>query len=660
MSNISHSQTNNHNALGASKYRSDIDGLRAVAILLVVIFHAFNFGGGFIGVDIFFVISGFLISTIIFNTLNSGTFSFADFYSRRIRRIFPALLTVLISILIFGWFALFPDEFKQLNQHIFRGSYFVSNFHLLKESGDYFDTSSDHKPLLHLWSLAIEEQFYIIWPLLLWCAWKRKLSILRITILIAAVSFIFGLPQTFQNKTMAFYLPQSRFWELLIGSILAHLNSRKQNFATWLSINLTKKISEKTLLNALSILGFSLISIATITITKEKYFPGAWALLPTFGATLIIFAGSDAWINRKILQNSILIWFGLISFPLYLWHWPMLAFARIIEGQTPEIFIRIIAVLTSIFLAWITYKFIEKPIRFGNNSIRKTIALIVVMALLGCLSHDLYKKKRPVYQKNSRDLSRPDKAIKSNGSCDKFKMNLKGTTCLTNSEKPEILVIGDSHSMSLNSAAFLGEVNLNTLLIAANRCLPFDKYLAEKKFESDDCRNLAAQIKIAVKEIKSIKAVLISTYSPEQKDFAEYGFADANKTKPEDIFLNGYSDFIAELIAADKNVIFVIDVPKLPFNPKACVTRIFNKKPSSDCRVKKDFVLKQEAIYRKIVSEIKRKNPQLKLFDSAKILCDENYCYGKDSENIFYWDENHLSISGSRKLLNNLIKQEGL
>lgn len=174
MSNIPHAQINSHNALGTSQYRADIDGLRAIAILLVVFFHAFSFGGGFIGVDIFFVISGFLISTIILNNLNSGTFRFADFYGRRIRRIFPALLTILISILTFGWFSLFPDEFKQLNQHIFRGSYFVSNFHLLKESGDYFNTSSDGKPLLHLWSLAIEEQFYILWPLILWFAWKRK------------------------------------------------------------------------------------------------------------------------------------------------------------------------------------------------------------------------------------------------------------------------------------------------------------------------------------------------------------------------------------------------------------------------------------------------------------------------------------------------------
>ena len=200
------------------------------------------------------------------------------------------------------------------------------------------------------------------------------------------------------------------------------------------------------------------------------------------------------------------------------------------------------------------------------------------------------------------------------------------------------------------------KINLNTLLIAANSCLPFDKYSAEKKFDSDDCRNLAAQIKIAVKEIKSIKTVLINTYSPEQKDFAKYGFADEKGAKPEDIFLNGYDNFIAELIAAGKNVVFVIDVPKLSFDPKTCVTRIFNKEPLSDCKVEKDFILKQEVIYRKIVDELKRRNPQLNLFDSAQVFCDKNYCHGKDSENIFYWDSHHLSISGSRKLLNELVK----
>ncbi|NBV05762.1 MAG: acyltransferase [Proteobacteria bacterium] len=635
------------------KYRADIDGLRAIAILFVVFFHFCGFTGGFIGVDIFFVISGFLISTIIFNGLDSGSFSFIDFYSRRIKRIFPALLLVLTFSIIFGWFVLFPIEYKLLNKHIFRASYFVSNFNLLKESSDYFNNASDNKPLLHLWSLAVEEQFYIIWPLLMWLAWKFRLNVVKIAIFIAIGSFTFGLYKVFHNKAAAFYLPQSRFWELLIGSILVHVNNRKEVFLDW--FKKTLNVAEAKILNLLSLLGFILIGISVFILAREKYFPGAWALLPTFGAALIIFAGSSAWFNRVILQNSILVWFGLISFPLYLWHWPLLSFAKIIQNDAPIVFIKILIFLASIILAWLTYRFVEKPIRFGNKPKKKILYLCIFMLLLGVISNDLYRNERlNVYQKNSWDLVRTDR-LKPDESCNIFGINSKNIICSTNSDKPEILIVGDSHATSLNSSVYEKKVNLKTLLLSANSCLPFDKYLAQKEFKHDDCRNLTTQIKFAVKEVSSIKTIIIMTYSPEEEDFEKYGFNNSTKkNESKDLFLKGYSDFIAELISAGKNVVFVVDVPKLSHDPKLCVTRIFNKNPASDCKIGKNLVFEKEASYRKIVKDLKKINPKLNLFYSSDVFCDENYCYGKDSNNIFYYDQHHLSVAGSKKLLDSL------
>jgi peptidoglycan/LPS O-acetylase OafA/YrhL len=176
------------------KYRPDIDGLRAIAVLSVIAFHAFpNWAvGGFTGVDIFFVISGYLISTIIFDNLDKGTFSFGDFYGRRIKRIFPALLTVLITCYLFGWLTLLADEFKQLGKHLVAGAGFVSNLVLWSEAG-YFDNSAETKPLLHLWSLGIEEQFYLIWPILLWLGYKRKFNLLTLTLILAAASLYFNM-----------------------------------------------------------------------------------------------------------------------------------------------------------------------------------------------------------------------------------------------------------------------------------------------------------------------------------------------------------------------------------------------------------------------------------------------------------------------------------
>ncbi|MEI7824499.1 MAG: acyltransferase [Chlorobiaceae bacterium] len=208
--------------LSHPNYRPDIDGLRAVAVLAVVGFHAFPswLMGGFVGVDVFFVISGYLISTIIFNNLDKGTFSFSEFYARRIMRIFPALILVLFACLAFGWFALLSDEFNQLGKHIAAGTGFVSNLVLWRESG-YFDNSSGTKPLLHLWSLGIEEQFYIVWPLVLWFAWKRKFNLLTITVLVTIFSFLLNIKGIKQDAVATFYSPQTRFWELLCGSLLA-------------------------------------------------------------------------------------------------------------------------------------------------------------------------------------------------------------------------------------------------------------------------------------------------------------------------------------------------------------------------------------------------------------------------------------------------------
>lgn len=200
-------------------YRADIDGLRALAVILVVLFHAFPYWvkGGFIGVDIFFVISGFLISTIVFTSLEQDNFSFLEFYKRRVIRIFPALILVLLVCVVFGWFVLLADEYKQLGKHVTSGAIFSSNFLLLSESG-YFDNAAETKPLLHLWSLSIEEQFYFLWPLILWFSWKKRFNYLTITITLLLISFLFNLYKIKNNSIAAFYLPQTRFWELLAGA----------------------------------------------------------------------------------------------------------------------------------------------------------------------------------------------------------------------------------------------------------------------------------------------------------------------------------------------------------------------------------------------------------------------------------------------------------
>jgi len=382
--------------LSHPKYRPDIDGLRAVAILSVVIFHAFPslVKGGFIGVDIFFVISGFLISTIIFESQDGGTFSFYEFYTRRIVRIFPALTVVLFFCLLFSWFSLLPDELNQLGKHVIAGVGFVSNLVLWSESG-YFDNSADTKPLRHLWSLGIEEQFYIIWPLIISFWYKRHFNLLYLIYFFLVVSFFLNIWLVYQDPVATFYSPITRFWELLCGALLAWYRRYKSEFfiGTVISLKAYKiplrfeksdSDDQLVLLNKLSFIGAALLIIGFAVISKELNVPGYWAVLPVFGTVLIIAAGPNAWLNRKILSNKFLVWFGLISFPLYLWHWPILSFGRIVYFDNPPLKFRVFGVLTSILLAWFTMKFIESPLRFGGrNSLFKVGILSGVLICLG-------------------------------------------------------------------------------------------------------------------------------------------------------------------------------------------------------------------------------------------------------------------------------------
>ena len=356
------------------RYRSEIDGLRAIAVLLVVIFHAFpgKLNGGFIGVDIFFVISGFLISSIILENLNNDTFSFTTFYGRRVRRIFPALSIVLIASLAFGWFELLPGEYKQLGKHIAGGASFLSNFILWGESG-YFDNPTT-KPLLHLWSLGIEEQFYIVWPLFLFLMFKLRMNLFAVIAVAALCSFFLNIEITANDTAASFYSPQTRFWELLVGSALAYLSLYKMHL-------LPRPHSVAAQL--LSFAGAALIALAAIMIHTEYSFPGWWAVLPTVAAAAIISAGPQVWLNRKLLSNRALVWIGLISFPLYLWHWPLLSFTYIVEGEKPGRMIRIGAVLASVGLAWLTYWLVETRVRNGGYLVAKSLVVCVLMFAVG-------------------------------------------------------------------------------------------------------------------------------------------------------------------------------------------------------------------------------------------------------------------------------------
>jgi peptidoglycan/LPS O-acetylase OafA/YrhL len=346
-------------------YRPDVDGLRAVAVLSVIGFHAFpkSIAGGFIGVDVFFVISGYLISSLILSGLKNGSFSFLDFYARRARRIFPALTVVLMVVWGLGWLALDPTQFAALGKHIVAGAAFAANIVTYFEVG-YFDVPASTKPLLHLWSLGVEEQFYLIFPILIFLVWRHRSATLILSV-IAVASFALNVVTVRYSPSFAFFLPLTRFWEFLAGTLLAY-DSVKFGWTARFEANARRD-------NAASAIGMLMILVGIFIISAEGY-PGWWALLPVIGTALMIWAGQHAWINRKILANQKLVYIGLISYPLYLWHWPLLVIGKTIVADYSPLnhHVRtttIVAVALSFVLSWLTYEYFERPIRTRRFSI---------------------------------------------------------------------------------------------------------------------------------------------------------------------------------------------------------------------------------------------------------------------------------------------------
>ena len=352
----------------SQKYRPDVDGLRAIAVLLVLNFHAFpeTTPGGFVGVDVFFVISGFLITGIITRELEAGRFSLVAFYNRRIRRIFPALIVVLAATLALGWFWMLPEAFARLGSDGFASAAFLANIALLLQSG-YFDIESAKKPLLHLWSLGIEEQFYLVWPLLLMLAARLRIRIIAVAAVLGVASFLLNVALIGSNPVATFYLPFTRAFELLAAAVLA---------CGWSKIDQSGPAS-----NWRAWIGIALIAASVAVLDNHSAFPGWWAVLPVAGSVLLLSA-PGAWLNRVVLASRPLVWIGLISYPLYLWHWPLLVFGETIKFRPLTLLERELVLFASGLLAWATYRFVEIPFRFGRPSPRRMVGLGAGMALI--------------------------------------------------------------------------------------------------------------------------------------------------------------------------------------------------------------------------------------------------------------------------------------
>ncbi|MBB3222338.1 acyltransferase family protein [Pseudoduganella umbonata] len=645
-------------------YRPDIDGLRAVAVLSVIIFHAFPrwLGGGFAGVDIFFVISGFLISSILFASFQKGTFSFLDFYSRRARRIFPALIVVFLPVAFLGWYVLTPDEFSALGKQIAAGAGFVANISLWMEAG-YFDTSAEVKPLLHLWSLGVEEQFYIIWPLLLWAASKKKWNFFIVGSVLAAASFAANIFAIESHASAVFYLPVTRFWELLAGAGVAYavVVLKYKDVGSLFPAKLGAAVAA----NLVSLLGFLLLIVSILVLDKSRAFPGWWAVIPVLGAVLVIAAGPAAFINRFILGNRLMVGLGLISYPLYLWHWPLLVFGRILNGNMSKE-MRFGLIVAAVMLAWATYHIVEKKLRRPDpdlttvqNNTRLTL-LYVFMGIFCAAGLAAYAGSITA-RSNTTDV---DELLKAQydwefPSREFAKLSTTGPNFYTRAgtEPGYVLFIGDSiveqYAPRVNHVLSNDERPRYSVIFATGPgCPPMLNVVHVAMHKNPACPGTAsAAYELAHR--KDVKRVVIggnwNNYLNEKNSSFMYKSQTQSLVYGQPGAIDAAFAALEEqikVLSREKQVYIILNAPKsFKFSPKSMLdgsrwTVLHRRQQTPDIDIS-DYVGRQAVIQERLMAISQRHG--VKVIDPIKALCNGNVCPAvSQTGEPYYMDNEHM------------------
>ncbi|MFV4839005.1 acyltransferase family protein [Citrobacter freundii] len=629
------------------KYRPDIDGMRAIAVLSVVIFHYFPnaIPGGFVGVDIFFVISGYLITSIILKSSSTSNFSFVDFYKRRALRIFPSLLIVLIFSIVIGWVYLFQSDYKSLGKHIFSGSFFISNFILWSESG-YFDSQSYLKPLLHLWSLGIEEQFYLIWPVIIILCFKFKNThkiILISCVLIYFLSYLCSIATMDTPGGANYYSPASRFWELMAGAIIASIK--------FVGVN-------TNIFRYMSLYGTLLLMLSMYIIDNKLPFPGYIALMPVLGATLIIASDGNSDLSSKVLSSKPFVFIGKISYPFYLWHWPIYSFYKTVFSSTPNNKTLCVLVAISFVLSILTYFFIEKPIRFSKrkSSIISLYASILIVGVIGAMIYiEGGVKNRDINRIAGEYASVTDvydfykfQELLRAGVCHSVSIEKAiSNSCIKNQNK-NIFIIGDSYAAALYSGLsnYLSEHRSNYVISQMTDGNAPPLFV---KGKSDQGRNIISINNSRISEIKRVKPdiVLLTWFIRGQNAI----YSEQGSITSLEFTVNKIRE------ASPKSKIIVIGpVPEWNENLMKALADYYKNKLSPppaymSYKLSKDVKLWDDYFS----TEIPKMG--VEYISAFKALCNENGCLTRVSDgldNLTAVDWGHLTKPGSEFLFNKI------
>ncbi len=669
-----------------STFRRDIDGLRAIAVLAVLVHHVAPgaLPGGFAGVDIFFVISGYLVTRLIDDDMLVGRFRYLEFIWKRCRRIIPALLAVLTGTLVMGACVLTGPELVGLARHVAAGGLSASNLLLWSEVG-YFDVAAAQKPLLHLWSLGVEEQFYVAWPLLLsLLPLARRTRVLGVSVIIV-LSLLVSDTLAYDDPEQAFYLLHSRAWELGAGGLLALVSPMIAARASRLASHHVRRLSDSA-----SWIGLALLAMTVATVSSTDSWPGIAALTPVLGTVLLIAAGPNALLNARVLSSQLAQWVGQRSYALYLWHWPPLALLHIVatERSLPADTITAGAVLLMVpvvVVADLTFRWIERPVRQRSAALaaRETIRVRHLAPFAGALTacvgiamlvvggHGFPSRYGTLPAVNASAVlaaASPDSITAYTRVATRCRLADKGsaTWCWQIAgDGLGVAVIGDSHAEVVFAGLASERPGTPLLLTGRKGCAPIIQREPIAERTAEICRRASLIAHEAVRTDTAISTVLIVSRGPAYITGSGFGIDSLRPVVPvalglsrhdthalRDAYELGLDRAVQSFTAAGKRVILVTGVPEIGFLPMECIVgRPFGlRRVRSPCAVPRGAFEERRASYRALVRQVALRNPQLEVFDAASVFCDAAHCNAARRSQLLYQDGNHLTLAGSRML----------
>jgi peptidoglycan/LPS O-acetylase OafA/YrhL len=637
-----------------NEYRTDIDGLRSLAIVPVLLFHAgfSSFPGGFVGVDVFFVISGYLITASLLSDLEAGRYSLLAFYERRVRRIIPALLFVLGIVAVVGWQLLLPADFESLGQSLWATCLFVSNIAFWQSSGDYFGIHAESQPLLHTWSLSVEEQFYILFPLFLWALTRpRNAQLVRVAMLLAMVlSLILATIVVDRSPVAAFYLLPSRAWELLAGSALA---------TGALGAPRSRSTAEVA-----GISGIVLIIVPVFIYNRELPFPGLGAIPPVLGSALVIYAGLRASANEasfrtvaaKVLSMPVLRFIGLISYSLYLWHWPVIVFWKYYKIEL-NLADQLAIVAISIILAILSWRYVERPFRKSGTVLPRKPLLAATAGVLAAgtmagvvVARDGVPSRVPkgiialaekrTYQGPGRECG---KVYKRNASI--------GELCVrgARSRKPDFVLLGDSHANALATSVFEAarEVGRSGYQISDTGWRPVIGFA--KIGEQGKYLKLNAVTTELLDSHPEIRTIVLSAYWHQAVAQDRYVDGNGQTYTGHEAMRKGLQALLRKY--PDKRVLLILpSAHSLSFGANAVARARWFGYADFAPKVSRAVFADEQAAYLPAVAALARM-PRVRVIHLSRYLCDGSVCYGLLPDGSpAYTDDNHLSYKATQML----------